>query len=155
MEVPVCRTLRIRRLASEEEGIAHLHVATSLASVTPCHLPRTSSAHVLQDALANDLSEIHGHGIADQPSQYLEVDGFPFRNEAVAPWEPLEDGSFSERQSPILFWVAKSATTKAIELSRQCWCWLVPFHSAIDTWVALTGVPLVAIRHELLWPVPP
>lgn len=46
-------------------------------------------------ALADRLTELHGHGVADQTTNHLEIDLAIFWREPVVTWEALKHGSFS------------------------------------------------------------
>ena len=51
---------------------------------------------VLDNGFAEDTSEFHRYGIADQAAKHLEVNGFAVRNESVILWEALKDGALTK-----------------------------------------------------------
>lgn len=86
----------MRRLASGDEG-----------AMRPCTIiPRLSLIagrhyfhvflHVFDDAVSNDTAEIHGHGVADEAPEYLELDGLALWHEGIVAWKPLENRAFTK-----------------------------------------------------------
>ena len=108
-----------------------------------------------QNALADQLANNHGNGIADQPADSLHVDGLSWGNESVVLWEALQNRPLTQRNGPVLFRMAEPSVTETEELGGQCRAWLIPAHTSVDARIGSARVFLMAISNEVFRPVPP
>ena len=67
----------------------------------------------------------------------------------------LEDRSFTERYSAILFRVTETTAPKAEELRGHRRGRLIPLHPSVDGSIALSAALRVTIGEELARPIPP
>ena len=74
---------------------------------------------VLGQAFTDDLPQPDGHGVADEPSDRLDVDGVVLLYELVAWREGLEDRSFPKGKRAILLRMTEATVPESEELCRD------------------------------------
>ena len=107
------------------------------------------------DSLPDDLTKSDGHGVANHPTNGLEVVFVTRFEELVRGWKRLKNRALAQREGSVLFRVSKATVAIAEELCGDSWGGFPPFHSAIDTGVGLAGSDTMAIGNQFLRPVSP
>ena len=107
------------------------------------------------DAIANDFSQPHWHGIADHASDGLEAVFPAWLHEFVVGRERLENRSFAQGEAAVLFRVAEPSVAEAVKLRRDGGRGFVSLHAAIDAGIGLAPFLAMTLGNEIFWPVPP
>jgi hypothetical protein len=107
------------------------------------------------DTSRDDLSESHRHCISYLPRKVNPNHGFPRGDELKLHRKGLKQGSFANRDSPMLFWVTESAITDAQAFRSYHRTEGIPFHSPINAPERLASLLFMTSQLKMFGPVLP
>jgi len=90
-----------------------------------------------KNASADDTPQHDWNGIANQPPERPELNGFVRLDEGVLLGKGLQQSGLSQRNRSILLGMTESTIPEAIALSRDGRGRIVPFHATVNGGIVL------------------